>query len=349
MNEGLLEHELDPYLSLLRELPFVRGVSAHALSREGGPDAIVVLETTEGKFELMIAITRVHAGYDIAERAVDTLTSPDRQGLLFAPLIGAPLGVWLAERGVGYVDGRGNCDLRLADRYYWHVEGRTTQGAHEAATKGVRAPGFQVIYTLLARPELVDASVREVAEAAGTSRQPVVDVLRRFVADGLLIRTGRGRATEHQWVEHRRVDAFERWAHGYRTAVRPRIAVGRYRLPDRTPDAIEATVARELTAAGVQWRWGGASAAWRVEPWYRSDHVVVHVDALPRTLAARMRALPDREGPLVVLGFPGPASLRGRNPHTVEPLLAYTEMMTQGDEREREAARKLAQRELPWL
>lgn len=349
MSDADLDDELDPYLSLLRELPFVHGVSAHALSREGGPDALVVLETSEGKLQLLLAITRVHAGYEIAERAVATLTAPDRQGLLLAPVIGAPLGAWLAERGVGYVDGRGNCDLRLADRYYWHVEGRTGQGAHDAATKGVRAPGFQVLYTLLAQPELVGASVREVAEAAGTSRQPVVDVLRRLVADGLVVRTGRGRATAHQWVEHRRVDAFERWAHGYRTAVRPRFAVGRYRLPDRTPDAIEETVTRELTAAGVQWRWGGSSAAWRIEPWYRSDRVVVHVDALPRTLAARMRALPDREGPLMVLGFPGPASLRGRTPDTIEPLLAYTEMMTQGDEREREAARKLAQRELPWL
>lgn len=349
MSVARLEDTLEPYLSQLQELPFVRGVSARHLASSGGADVLLVIETSDGVVELLAQVTRVHASYDAAERAAAAFSGASRPGLLLAPLIGAPLGAWLAERGIGYLDARGNCDVKLADRFCWHVEGRTKQTARDATTKGVRAPGFQVIYAILAHPELVGAPVRGVAEAAGTSRQPVVDVFRRLVADGLLIRTGKGRSMTHRWVEHRRAEALERWMQGYRTAVRPRLFMGRYRLPEQDPASIEARVAEELTKAGPGWRWGGASAAWRIEPWYRGEHVVVHVEALPRALVARLRALPDRAGPLVVLGFPGPASLRGRAPGTVEPLLAYTEMITQGDEREREAARVLAQKELPWI
>jgi hypothetical protein len=60
----------------------------------------------------------------------------------------------------------------------------------------------------------------------------------------------------------------------------------------------------------------------------------------------QLNLLPAKDGPVVVLGVPGPLGLEGPAPHVAHPLLVYTELLVEGDERAREAAEEIRSRYL---
>jgi hypothetical protein len=60
----------------------------------------------------------------------------------------------------------------------------------------------------------------------------------------------------------------------------------------------------------------------------------------------QLHVLPAKDGPIVVLGIPGLLGLQGPAPHIAHPLLVYTELLVEGDERAREAAEEIRSRYL---
>jgi hypothetical protein len=196
-----------------------------------------------------------------------------------------------------------------------------------------------VLFALLADPSRIAVTVRALAEIAGVSRQPAVSLRERLVELGYAAKGPRG----FVWTPDGVRRAMDMWLAGYVTAVRPKLRVGTYRTEDADPSALEARVAPILDRT-CTWRWGGGAAAHRLTKYYRGDRTVVHVANPPPNLVKHLRAVPDPAGPLIVLRSPGPAGLRGKTPDTAHPLLVYTELLADGSERARDAAKQLADR-----
>ena len=109
--------------------------------------------------------------------------------------------------------------------------------------------------------------------------------------------------------------------------------------------------AAEDLAPPVPWRWawGGATAAYRMTGHYRGEDTQLHVDRPAPTLPQELRVLPARTGNLMILRVPGPAAFDGALPRTVHPLLVYTELLIDNDDRAVEAAAEILERFLPHL
>jgi len=75
-----------------------------------------------------------------------------------------------------------------------------------------------------------------------------------------------------------------------------------------------------------------------------SATTTLHVAAPPTTMQRQLNLLPAKDGPIVVLGVPGPLGLEGPSPHIAHPLLVYTELLVEGDERALEAAAEIRTR-----
>jgi hypothetical protein len=58
----------------------------------------------------------------------------------------------------------------------------------------------------------------------------------------------------------------------------------------------------------------------------------------------QLNLLPAKDGPVVILGIPGPLALEGPAPHVAHPLLVFTELVVEGDERALEAAAEIRSR-----
>jgi hypothetical protein len=81
---------------------------------------------------------------------------------------------------------------------------------------------------------------------------------------------------------------------------------------------------------------------------YRGTESVLHVERADPDLRQLLRAMPSREGNLIMAGVPGPIAFAGAKEQTVHPLLVYSELLISGDERAAEAAEMIRERYLTW-
>jgi len=257
--------------------------------------------------------------------------------LVLAPIIGAGIGDFLVENEINFGDLRGNCYLNLGDRYVARIQGQ--RGEQQPTARALRTPSYQVLFTILAEPSLLSVPVRALASASGVSRQAVVTLQERLSELGHVVKGPHG----FVWAPSGMRRALDLWLAGYATSVRPSLLIGTYRTQDVDPAALETRIAPILDKC-CEWRWGGGAAAYRMTGHFRGERTVVHVAEAPADLPKKLRVIPYRSGPLAVLRSPGSSGFKGIIAGTVHPLLVYTELLTDGSERAREAAQQIAER-----
>jgi hypothetical protein len=306
------------------EQPAARGaVPAH--------DGLLRIRFRSGRpARFLVEVKRTHLSYTLASGIIERVKATRDDWVLFAPYVAGPIGHHLTAHEVSYVDAVGNCHLETkAGGLLAHVEGkRIARGGSEST--GVRLPGYQLIFAILAQPDLLGQPVRRVAAAAGVGKTAVGDQLRRLAQQGLIAKTPKG------GVMLRRRELLDRWLAAYPDVVRPGWYQGRYRTRAKDPEEIERLIADVWGKR--RWALGGGAAAWLMNRFYRGNATVVHVDASLNDELRRLRALPDEHGDLTILRTPGTAVYAGPQPHLVHPLLVYTELMSSEDARMREAA-----------
>lgn len=333
------------YQERLKELP---GVLSYRMltprsSQEERYDARLRLKTTGGSHELLVQQLRSHVSRDMASHIANARRDSDRV-LVLAPHIGAGVAATLAEAGLNYLDASGNCHISVPS-FHVHVEGKNAGASPDAASAGIRGPGFQVLFAYLADPTLLDAPIRAVAACAGVSRQPVLALRQRLIREGYVLES----PSRCRWHPRRREDALALWLHGYQTIVRGSLLMGAYRTRDKSPAELEARIAELFPRdQSNELRWGGAAAGFRLTGTYRGERTVVHLHSEPSDLARRLGGLSDRHGNLVVMRSFGLINWT-RDRDTVHPLLVYSEMLSDGSERAREAAQELQARYLTPL
>ncbi len=333
---------LEEYLHRLRDLPFVEEAELQAMEPEvqaARADALLLLRTPRRAHRFFVELKRTNLTYAIADGVIARMQGVKKhRWILFAPYVPPPMGRYLAERGMNFVDAVGNCHLEIGQDHIAAIEGRKPV-RRKGRGRGIGVAGHQVLFAILARPELLDAPVRKLAEEAGVGKTAVADTLNRLTREGLV-----GAGKPRRLLAPGQV--LDRWLASYDTLVRPRLMIGRYRTADLDPTDLEKRV-EAMLADEPRWAWGGGAAAMRLTGYYRGEDTVLHVrtagrlGAIDRDLRERLRALPAQDGPLTILRAPGNVAFEGARPRTVHPLLIYTELYTAGNERAREAAREV--------
>src|SRR5690606_809536 len=172
--------------------------------------------------------------------------------IVLAEVIGPRLAAELRARGVGYVDGPGNCHVELeGGRIVVHVEGRRRSGGAGRAGVGggaLRAAGYRALFALLAEPTLIGATVRQLEATAGARRHAVAGLLAKLREEGMVARAGR---TGHVWVPGRWGALVDRFSSGWSDALRPAQLIGNFRLREHEPEPVERALADGLKASGT--------------------------------------------------------------------------------------------------
>jgi len=289
--------ETKGYLDLLRKLRFVRKVEMRPAAENPMTDGAVHVKTPHGTHVLWLEIKRTRVNRPIVEAMVArTRECPqDRPWLLLAPFVGREHGRTLAENGVLFVDRVGNCYVRLGDEYEVQREGFREQRTPKEG-RGVGAAGFQVLFTILARSDLLDTPLRTLADNAGVVAATVLHQLDRLEREGLI---GRTRGGKRRLLEPKRI--LDRWLVGYEGLVRPKLLRGRFRMKQTDPAVVERVVEDALRDERA-WGFGGGAAAMRLTGHFRGEQTVIHVGSGNLELPKRLGMLRHDEGPVTVLG-----------------------------------------------
>ncbi len=338
--------ELHRYRELLEGLPFVRDAELKLVpsTRTRVFDVIATLDTPTEPATFHAVVKRSHLTSSLAEQLA---SYPKRhlatELLVLAPSVGREIGDLFVRVGIHYMDLAGNCHIRVGDRYLAHVQGQRAP-KRAIADKTLRAPALRVLFALLANPKLVTATTRQLAAAAGgVSPQTASDVSKRLISAGIFVQS-RGTI---RWAPGARQPAIELLVTGIPVLTSSTL-IHRFRT---TMDQRVLTdhLARGLDPLELRWRWGGGIASERLTGFYRSDRTIVYVDTNSSvSLRPLMRPplIPDPNGDVTFAAAPGPLAFQSPIETVVHPLLAYLDLLAEGNERAREAAGELHRRYL---
>ena len=328
-------HSLESeYLEALSKL---EGIKSYQILKpiDSHSDALLKLRTPAGTERLIVQQHRTHLSHQAVDRIIGASRAAPYAVLILAPHVGAGLAAKLAGASLNYLDASGNCHITLPPLYI-HIEGKAPR-ATAPEDKGLRSAGYQVLFAFLSDPTLLNATVRTVAEAAGVSRQPVSDMRDRLFTSEYILKTSSGTV----WHSRRKQDALNLWLHGYETTVRPSLLWRTFRTQEPDPERLEATISKVFGMSGsYELRWGGSAAGFRLIGHYRGQRTVLHIRPRPEDLQRQLRALPDPKGNLVIMDAFGTINW-AQDQDTVHPLLVYSEMLSEGGERAREAAQRV--------
>jgi len=324
---------IEDCLAQMRKLPFVKTATLEAAGDRapGAPDACIALVTPTGREVLPCVVRGARLGRETAELLIHQAW-PRPGTVVLARAVGREIGDLFAGVGLQFVDSLGNCYLRLGDRYLARIQDKAPP-VRSPRDRGLRAAAYRVLFALLAKPVLLDAPVREIARAVEVSPQTASNVLQVLAERGLILH-GRG---HRRWAPGRRDDALATWIAGFRSVLAPSLVVGRFRAQETDPRELERRIEPLLDALG-EWRYGGGAAATRLTHHFRGDRTVLYFREPPPDLQARLRLTRDPRGPIAVFRAPGTVAFESPDPRSVHPLLVYADLLSEDDERAREAA-----------
>ena len=241
------------------------------------------------------------------------------QPLLVTDHVTPPLVDALRARGVEFIDAAGNAFLNQPPLLVI-VKGQRPAELSLAPERGraFQATGLQVLFTLLARPELAARPYREIAAAAGVAHGTVGWVMAELPGLGYLAKVGGRR----RLINGERL--LDRWTEAYARTLRPRLLLGRFRgdlnaLHNRTGRWPEGLLV------------GGELAAARLTRHLRPGTATFYVQAVEPRMILNMTLKADAEGNVDFRrrfwAFPGEAA------QFTPALLAYADLLAIGDAR----------------
>ena len=247
--------------------------------------------------------------------------------LLVADHVTPPLADALRAQGVEFIDAAGNAFLNQPPLLVF-VKGQRRAEAPPTLERGraFQPTGIQVLFALLARPELVARPYREIAPAAGVAHGTVGWVMAELPGLGYLAKVGGRR----RLINGERL--LDRWAEAYARTLRPRLLLGRFR---GDVGALHTRTAQ--WPAGVMV--GGELAAARLTRHLRPGRATFYTQAIDPRMILKLRLKADAEGNVDFRrrfwNFPG------EQLHLTPTLLVYADLLAIGDARCLETAQLL--------
>jgi hypothetical protein len=246
--------------------------------------------------------------------------------LLVADYVTPPLADKLQTEGIEFIDTAGNAFLNHPPLLVF-VEGRRRTGEPPASERGraFQATGLQVLFALLARPELVDRPYRMIATRAGVAHGTVGWVMAELVAQGY-VATIQG---------HRRlIDGdrlLDRWVEAYARTLRPKLLLGRFRGDLARLDA-NALRKKDLLV-------GGEPAAARLTRHLRPGTATFYAEEIQTDVIVGLTLRADDRGNVDFRRRFW--AFRGEVPGLVPTLLVYADLLAIGEARCLETAELL--------
>lgn len=231
-----------------------------------------------------------------------------------------------------FLDAAGNAYLDQ-DGLFVFIQGRKLTGPmakKETPTRAFDRTGLRVVFALLAAPDLLNGTYRDIAKAAGVALGTVGWILTDLRERGLIVD---GQDGIRRWIDPER--AMKAWATNYPMRLRNRLNPKRYRAADEN-------WWKQADPAKFGGQWGGEVAAAKLRGNLVPNTATIYMrgDRHPFLAAHRLRA--DEMGPIELLDtfwdFPeDPNQEKG----LVPTLLVFADLEEVGDPRTYEEAKRI--------
>jgi len=242
---------------------------------------------------------------------------------------------------VNYLDVAGNCSIRYNDLVL-QIEGKKRE--KKATVNQARAfqeAGIKVIFHLLANPENIQLTYRELAQLAEVSLGSVSSVMQELTELNFILITDKRKFLKNTGL------LLDRWVTAYHDVLRPRLFLKKMRFT--RPDQYYNWETLPLQNADDIVLWGGEPAASELTNYINPEKFTIYTNDSWQTLMQDLQLLPDDNGAIEILRMFWKEEEKPREKYIVPSLVVYADLMAGNIGRNIETAKIILENELSYI
>lgn len=243
----------------------------------------------------------------------------------------------LKTSGLEFIDTAGNAYLNQPPVYIY-VKGNKPPDEMQPPRKAAFKPtGLKVIYAFLCNPGLVNKPYRDIATQADVALGTVGLLMQDLKERGYLIDMGK---KGNKIIQ--KENLLQRWVEAYPERLRPKLIIGRF-------EGERGWWERNKIQRGLAF-WGGEIAAAKLTNYLKPQIVTLYADKQTvNKVLLDNRLKRDPHGDVEILRrFWGPGEAFQKD-DMVHPILVYADLLAAGNQRDRETARLIYDRDIVRL
>ena len=243
------------------------------------------------------------------------------------------------ELNLNFIDLAGNAYINEPGFLIFIKGQKAKQLEHLEPRKGKRAgtpTQLRMVFTLLCRPEMLNAPYREIEKTAGIALGTIGWIFNDLDARGLML----GGAGKRLLVEREKL--IKEWVINYPIKLRPKLGLQRFRTTDTN-------WWKDIDLTNFKARWGGEVAADKLTHNLKPDCFTVYIEDKDfqenvTRLVVKHKLKPDPQVNIEILKTFWDFAEEEAAPDIVPPLLIYADLLATNDPRNLEAAGMIYER-----
>jgi hypothetical protein len=260
---------------------------------------------------------------------VKTITRTGEKTLLITEYVNPKIAERLKEIGIPFIDTAGNVYIN-EPQVFIYITGRKLETILEKPprSRAFYQTGLKVLFALICKPSLLDATYRDIANSAGVALGTVGWVFTDLRNKGFLIEIKRRKRKFRK-----KEKLIDRWVEAYPELLRPKLLIGRYHSPS------DGWWKKINNIAYLGNYLGGEVAAEQLTKYLKPEIVTIYVKGGLGKFLAVNRLKKGPNGNVEILKAFWGKDDAFTHGHIVHPLLVYADLLATGDPRNIETAR----------
>jgi len=253
--------------------------------------------------------------------------------VLLAVQIPEQVAVNLKEMRINYIDGAGNAYIKSADIFVLIKGNKLDKMQPSFQAKAFSKAGLKVIFQFLLHPELVNETIRNIANQTDVSLDTVHKTIQGLKQLGYLIPLTRKKIG---W--NNRKELLEKWIGEYETRLKPGLHISNFRFVKET----EFVQWKKMHLKSEVTFWGGEPAGDLLTDYLKPEILTLYTKETKMEMIKNYRIIPEPNG--YIKAYQKFWDRNETDKATVPPLLVYADLINTGDKRNIETAQKIYER-----
>lgn len=299
------------------------------LNDTGGVDALVRIDVPPRAIQFWVKVRPTLDNTAMA-RTAHEFAADTRQWLLATRHVQAKLMGALRELHVQFIDTAGNAFIDVPPLYVQIQGNRREEKAFEETKGGMLGKaGLKLLFALLCKRELCNATYREMAKAAQVALGTAAGVTAELKAQGYLIEMA---GQQRRLV--RRKELLDKWLTAYKEKLGRKTLIGKFKtaMPE---------LWREADVNRFDAQWGGEAAAYRLTHYNKPEVTTIYARKPVNNLTLDLKLRQDKNGDVELRERFWDFETVETDKTVVPPLLVYADLMVTGDPRNIETAKHI--------
>lgn len=255
-----------------------------------------------------------------------------RHWIVVSNYIPTPLKNQFKELGINYLESSGNSFINTRNVFLFINDQKVTPNRLASEGKLWNASGLKFIFSILNNEKLLNESYRQVAKEAGIALGNIGPFMDELNKEGYLIKDNNA-----NWLLVNRDMLIKRWVELYHTVLKPKIFMGRFKF-----------ISSVNLSEWKKWPtedfvWGGENAGALLTNFLYPEVYTIYTRRTKMEIMKSLKLVPSADGKVEMVEQFWPMEIQEALEvrDAVPPLIAYAELITSLDSRNRETAERI--------